>query len=184
MVAPTSNGRLRARQFQRFYHHKPPLENRHLITKADLDKAYYYESVYDLDKCAPDEEEFPESWITDRKSLLHTIKHSIWQAVTIPPGESEASETSMAKAQSTASTSEDQNAPSIAPDGLEMPDTTATSSLTPTKTMKYLRSVLDTLGTDGMPGGWGEEEEFRFTNKQVARYLRWTKKEGEEPGKE
>ncbi|KAF5555136.1 hypothetical protein FMEXI_1656 [Fusarium mexicanum] len=181
MVAPTSNGRLRARQFQRFYHHKPPPENRDLITKADLDKAYYYESVYDLDKCAPDEEEFPESWITDRTCLRRTITHSTWQAVTIPPGESEASETSMASA---ASTSEDQNAPSIASDGLEMPDTTATSELTPTKTMKYLRSVLDTLGTDGMPGGWGEEEEFRFTNKQVARYLRWTKKEGEGPGKE
>ncbi|KAF5606311.1 uncharacterized protein FSUBG_6144 [Fusarium subglutinans] len=181
MDARNTDRRLRARQFQRFYHHKPPLQNRDLITDAILKKANYYEPNYNLSQCAPGEVEFEPKWTENRASLRSTVNTSFWKEAFNAPEEEEASETSMASA---ASTSEDQNSLSIALDGPELPDTTATSDLTQTKTMKYLRSVLDTLGTDGMPGGWGEEEEFLFTNKQVARYLRWTKKEGEGPGKE
>lgn len=50
--------------------------------------------------------------------------------------------------------------------------------------MEHLSSILDAPEPDGMPGGWGEEEEFPFTEKQFARYRRWRKKQIKEDGKE
>ncbi|KAF5687968.1 hypothetical protein FGLOB1_14731 [Fusarium globosum] len=181
MVAPNDHWRLRARQFQRFYYHEPPLHNRELITAADLRKAYFHEPVYELSKCAPDEEAFPDTWDGDNTSLFRTVRHKCWKDVTAPPGEPEAAGTSMARASPTL---EVQNAPAFAPDETEMRNTTAANDYSQSKTMRYLISVLDAPGPDGMPGGWGEEEEFPFTEKQVTRYLRWNKKQSKEHGKE
>lgn len=96
MVAPNDHWRLRARQFQRFYYHQPPLSNRELITAADLRKAYFHEPAYELSKCAPGEEAFPETWDGENTSLFRTVRHKCWKDVTAPPGEPEAAGTSVA----------------------------------------------------------------------------------------
>ncbi|KAF5585366.1 hypothetical protein FPANT_7533 [Fusarium pseudoanthophilum] len=157
MTEPTENGRLRARQFQRFYHHKPPLENRDLISEADLKSAFFHEPDYELSKCAAGEVEFPPEWATKRITLLRT------SALPAP---------------------EVENVPAVAPDETESSEATATGVPPKSKTMRYLRSAVDTPGPDSMPGGWEDGEEFPFTEKQVARYLRWTKKQDGGHGKE
>ncbi|KAF5724315.1 hypothetical protein FMUND_961 [Fusarium mundagurra] len=180
MKPPTNLMRQRARQYQRFYYHKPPLENRDLITEFDLRKAFFHEPNYHL-ICEPDEEEIPQKWVTNRLTLVGSISSDGWKRMADPPDELEAVE---ASATSAPPTPKVQNAPTTTPDETESSETAAASATPPSKTMKYLRSVLDTPGPDSMPGGWDEGEEFPFTKKQVARYLRWTKKQSEGHGKE
>ncbi|KAG9494780.1 hypothetical protein J7337_013919 [Fusarium musae] len=178
MGVPTETSRLRARQFQRFYHHKPPMNNRDLITDAILRKAEHYEPIYELSQCEAGEEEFPP-WATNRASLRSTVTAAFWREAFDALDDAQAlidhrNRTTPKRAV--------QNTPTVIPDETEQ--TTATGAPPKSKTMKYLRSAVDTPGPDSMPGSWDEGEEFPFSEKQVARYLRWTKKQGEGHGKE
>ncbi|KAF5530883.1 hypothetical protein FNAPI_13441 [Fusarium napiforme] len=184
MTEPTENGRLRARQFQRFYHHKPPLENRDLISEADLKSAFFHEPDYELSKCAVGEVEFPPEWATKRITLLRTVTNKAWSDVRNSLREAQAL---LNRSNSALPAPEVENVPAVTPDETESSETTAAKAQGATqrsKTMKYLRSALATPGPDSMPGGWAEGEEFPFTEKQVARYLRWTKKQDGGHGKE
>ncbi|KAF5694705.1 hypothetical protein FDENT_833 [Fusarium denticulatum] len=67
------NTRLRARQLRRFHEKhissKGPLKNADKITPTDMDLASTIAPDYDLKFCDKDEEEYPEQWETNPRSL-------------------------------------------------------------------------------------------------------------------
>ncbi|KAK1749436.1 hypothetical protein QBC47DRAFT_441800 [Echria macrotheca] len=69
--------KLRARQFQRYYHAEARNPHRDAITQEDLARAAALQPDF-KSKAQPDEDDWPEEW-NNRRSLTATLRHKAWR---------------------------------------------------------------------------------------------------------